>query len=394
MLVELSNTPRPYEWGDSHSLATWQGRKQGSQPEAELWLGTHPGSEAQVISKRPNTIPVPLSSWLTQQSFAPELPFLVKIIAPGKPLSIQVHPTKAQAAVGFAREEASSVAWDSLERNYRDRSDKPEVLIAWSHVFDALVGFQHRETAARTLAAVTELVGDIDSVASAREALAGGIKGLVGWLFSGDESITSLARAMTESFQSRPTINVPSGLYQTWEAVIPVYPGDPGILAASFMNFVRLQEGEALFVPAGIVHAYLGGFGLEVMTPSDNVLRAGLTAKRVDLTGFASVAERIPFTGARLEAKPTGNDGQEFAPLGAPFRIIHWRGASGESLRSQGPSVVVGHTGTSTLTEGTAVYEITAGHAYLWAPESSEATLSGNGSVYVISGKQVRSIPR
>ncbi len=388
MLVELSNTPRPYEWGDSHSLSTWQGRPPASGPEAELWLGTHPGSEAQVVSSRAGETSEPLSSWLAHQGLGSELPFLTKLLAAGKPLSIQVHPTKAQATAGFAREEAAGVARDAPERNYRDGSDKPEVLIAWSNHFDALVGFQTPDDAPHTLEAITTLVGNTDSVTSAREALMGGIEGLVGWLFSGDKAVKSLAGAITEAFRAQGTAGASSDLDHTWNAVIPVFPGDPGIVAASFMNFVRLLKGEALFVPAGIVHAYLAGFGLEVMAPSDNVLRGGLTPKHIDLAELAAVVEPITYTGAQLMAEPTGNAGQEFAAPGAPFSILHVMRASEQPLSSHGPSIVVGHTGTSTLTEGTAAYDITEGHAYVWVPESPVATLSGNGSVYVVSGNK------
>lgn len=392
MLVELSNTPRPYEWGDSHSLATWQGRPLASGPEAELWLGTHPGSEAQVVPSGPGKTPEPLSLWLAQQGLAPQLPFLTKLLAADKPLSIQVHPTKAQAKAGFAREEVAGVARDAPERNYRDSSDKPEVLLAWSDYFDALVGFHTADDASLTLEAIATLVGDTESVAPAREALSGGIEGLVGWLFSGDKTVEHLAGAITEAFGKQATINAPSGLELTWNAVIPVFPGDSGIVAASFMNFVRLKKGEALFVPAGIVHAYLAGFGLEVMAPSDNVLRGGLTPKHIDLTELAAVVEPIAFTGARLMAEPTGIGLEEFAPPGAPFSILHVMGGSEQLLSVSGPSIVVGHTGTSTLTDGTTTYDITEGRAYIWLPESRVATLSGNGSVYVVSGPNDSSV--
>lgn len=388
MLVELSNTPRPYEWGDSHSLATWQGRPMASGPQAELWLGTHPGSEAHVIPSRPGKIPEPLSSWLTHQGLAPELPFLTKLLAAGKPLSIQVHPTKAQATAGFVREEAAGVARDAPERNYRDSSDKPEVLIAWSDRFDALVGFQTPDDAAHTLEAITTRVGDTDSVAPAREALVGGIEGLVGWLFSGKEAVNNLAGAMTEVFQAQGTADASSGLDRTWNAVIPVFPGDPGIVAASFMNFVRLQKGEALFVPAGIVHAYLAGFGLEVMAPSDNVLRGGLTGKHIDLKELVYVVQPVAFPDARLTPEQPNSALTEFAPPGAPFGIVRVSGKSEQPLSASGPSIVVGHTGTSALSEGTTTYDIIGGHAYIWVPESSVATLSGNGSVYVVSGNK------
>jgi len=386
MLVELSNTPRPYEWGDSHSLATWQGRPLASGPEAELWLGTHPGSEARVMPSGPGNTPEPLGTWLTQQGCAPELPFLTKLLAARKPLSIQVHPTKAQATAGFVREEGAGIARDAPERNYRDSSDKPEVLIAWSDHFDALVGFQTPVDAAHTLEAIATLVGDTESVAPVREALSRGIKGLVGWLFSGDKAVKGLAVAMTEAFQARSTLGSSLELDHTWNAVIPEFPGDPGIVAASFMNFVRLQKGEALCVPAGIVHAYLAGFGLEVMAPSDNVLRGGLSPKHIDLRELLAVVEPISFTAVQLKAEPIGAAGQEFAAPGAPFSIVHVMGASEQPLSVHGPSIVVGHTGTATLTEATSTYDITEGRAYIWLPASRAARLSGPGSVYVVSG--------
>ena len=389
MLVELSNTPRPYQWGDSHSLATWQGRRRGPGPEAELWLGTHPGSEAHVIPRRPGSAPEPLAKWLTRQGLAPELEFLTKLLAAGKPLSIQVHPTRAQAEAGFAREEFAGVAKDASDRNYRDQSDKPEVLIAWSEHFDALVGFQNLADASSTVEAIATLLGDTERVAHARQALSEGIKGLVGWLFSGDTNVKALASAITEAFQEKAGDKTSSDRERIWRAVIPEFPGDPGIVTASFMNLVELHKGEALFVPPGIVHAYLAGFGLEVMAPSDNVLRGGLTPKHIDLDELGSVVQPVSFTDARLEPKPRGA-GQVFAPDGAAFSILHVAGQSGEpvnpNVRVGEPSIVVGHAGNSVLSDGFEDFDIVQGHAYLWLPESSHQTLSGSGSVYVVSG--------
>ena len=383
MFVELSNTPRPYPWGDSHSIATWQNRPAPQLPEAELWLGTHPGSEAFVVQQ---TTPQPLSAWLSYLGLSSELPYLVKLLAAGQPLSIQAHPTKAQAKEGFAREEKAGVPIDAPDRNYRDQSDKPEVLIAWSDQFLALVGFQTEQEAHKTLEWMAHHLGDT-AVSEARAALALGIEGLVNWLFSGLDSVKALAVALSETWHPNKLSTDSSPLERVWAAVIPLHAGDPGILAASFMNLVELDKGEALFVPAGIVHAYLAGFGLEVMAPSDNVLRGGLTPKHIDLHELASVVQPVSFTEARLVPENLGA-AQVFAPPGAPFRVLHATGQSDEPVHPNvsvgAPLIVVGHTGNSFLSDGSERFDIVEGHAYLWVPEGSYQTLSGSGSVYVV----------
>ena len=385
MFVELSNTPRPYPWGDSHSISSWQNRPVPQHPEAELWLGTHPGSEAFVVQQATTE---PMSSWLSHRGLSSGLPYLVKLLAAGQPLSIQVHPTKAQAQQGFAREEAAGIPLDAPDRNYRDQSDKPEVMIAWSDQFLALVGFQTQRDAEKTLESLAHHLGDT-AVAEARASLALGIEGLVNWLFSGAGSVKALAVALSETWRPNKVTTDSSPLERVWAAVIPLHPGDPGILAASFMNLVELDKGEALFVPAGIVHAYLAGFGLEVMAPSDNVLRGGLTPKHIDLDELASVVEPVSFTDVRLVPENHGAR-QVFAPPGAPFSILHATGQSGELVSAHvsvgAPSIVVGHAGHSVLRDGSKNFDIAEGHAYLWVPEGSHQTLSGSGSVYVVSG--------
>ena len=314
-------------------------------------------------------------------------PYLVKLLAAGQPLSIQVHPTKAQANDGFAREEEAGIPLDAPDRNYRDQTDKPEVMIAWSDQFLALVGFQTRQDAEKTIETMADHLGET-AVAEARAALALGIEGLVNWLFSGQDGVKALAVALGEAWLLNTVTTDSSPLERVWDAVIPLHSGDPGVLAASFMNLVELHKGEALFVPAGIVHAYLAGFGLEVMAPSDNVLRGGLTPKHIDLHELASVVQPVSFTDARLVPENQGAQ-QVFAPPGAPFSILHVNGPSDQLVSANvsvgEPSIVVGHAGNSVLSEGSKDFDIAQGHAYLWVPECSHATLSGPGSVYVVS---------
>ena len=172
MLVELVNTPRPYAWGDVSMLASWQSRPKAESPEAELWLGTHTGSEAHV--RVPSGHEELLSSFLESHGYPRELPFLVKVLAAATPLSLQVHPTLEQAKQGFAAEEALGVERYSPNRNYKDESDKPEVLIAWSEEFEALVGFQESDAIAATLDELDILLSSPYSTEFLRRALRSG----------------------------------------------------------------------------------------------------------------------------------------------------------------------------------------------------------------------------
>ena len=393
MFHELTNQPRPYQWGDSHSIATWQGRPPSGGPEAELWWGTHPGSEASVHTTDGDGKAQALSSWLSDRGLKPALPFLVKLLAAATPLSIQVHPTKEQAQHGFATENATGIPVDSPRRNYRDDSDKPEILIAWSEEFLALAGLQRVGALADTMEQIVAVVGDDALVDPATAALQHGPEAFGKWLFSSDETLQHMARALTAAWESgvaQAKLGNSSDLVRVWDRVIAHYPRDRGIVAASFLNFVSLSRGEAIFLPAGVPHAYLQGFGLEVMAPSDNVLRGGLTPKHIDREELAKILDAKPYPNARHEPVIVGEGSRGFSPAGVPFEVHHTQGTGVRlGAPASGPVIVVVESGVfRTVPDnsgGADSEELHGGKAYVGHVPEPGVALEGSGSVFVVS---------
>lgn len=390
MLVELVNEPRPYSWGDTGSIAAWRSVPPGGEPQAELWWGTHPGSPARVVGASP-TERIFLSEWLEAAGHSGALPYLVKLLAAARPLSLQVHPTKAQAKKGFALEDAAGVSLDSRQRNYTDTSDKPELIIAWSESFEALVGFQDLATMEQTLNSIESLVADVSLTAGLRDAVEGGGESAILWLLRDSDAHRVLASALTEALAGAITETAredesPTGsLARVWELVVPHFPGDPGILVASFLNYVALAQGEGVFVPAGIIHAYLKGFGLETMAPSDNVLRGGLSDKHIDREEISAIVVKETTPAELFVPRDVSPGLQESAPPGAPFRILHATdGVESLGVQGSGPCVVIVESGSHTLQDGDQNCALHQGLAYAWLPEAATASLRGAGSVFVV----------
>jgi len=298
MFVEITNEPRDYAWGSTTAIAELQGRTPSGRPEAELWLGTHPGSPARLVGREG-----------TLRDVVGELPFLLKILAAATPLSLQAHPTTEQAQEGFARENAAGIPLDSPERNYKDPYAKPEMLYALSDEFRALCGFRPvAETrAALSAGGVGHLLPELRSDAD--------IRPVFEWLLSGDPSVAPVVAEV-----SAASVEAPGDSWRTVRGLVEQFPADPGIVISLLLHTVVLRRGEALYLPAGNIHAYQKGLGIEVMGSSDNVLRGGLTAKHVDVTELLSVLDFRALPVPRLA--PTRADGvTEFAPTGAGFRL-------------------------------------------------------------------------
>jgi len=274
----LSNPIRQYAWGSRTALAELTGRPAPTpSPEAELWMGAHPSAPSRIETEAGS---VALDAWIRREPaavlgrevaerFSGELPFLFKVLAPERALSIQAHPNEAQAREGFERENAAGLALDDPRRCYRDRHAKPELICALSG-FDVLCGFRPRAEIADGLAALGE------SAAALREALDDGIAVFLRALLA-ERDRSELADAASAAAAGRHSAD--------WRCVTELalqYPGDAGVLAPLFLNRLSLAPGEALFLPAGELHAYLRGVGIELMGNSDNVLRGGLTPKHVD----------------------------------------------------------------------------------------------------------------
>ena len=255
----LHGTVAHYEWGDKEALPDFLGALTNGKPWAELWFGTHPGGPSQVKTTTGTT---------ALSDVVGNLPFLVKVIAAAEPLSLQTHPTTAQAREGYARENARGVPIDSANRIYRDASAKPELLIALSQ-FEAVSGFRDIEES-------LELFTRHNWRDLATRLSRDGIEGFVRF-------------ALSQSRHELPT-NLPDYAARLAEH----YPGSGGVLVSLLMHHVVLAPGEALFLDAGNVHSYLSGFGVEVMSASDNVVRAAFTRKHVDVEEFMKVSNFAP----------------------------------------------------------------------------------------------------
>lgn len=293
MFVEITNEPRDYAWGSTALLPEFLGTTPTGSPQAELWLGTHPGSPARVLGGG------------DLRDVAGELPFLLKLLAAGSTLSLQAHPTPAQAEAGFAREEAAGIPRDDPARNFKDRFSKPEMVYALTE-FRALSGFRpvaevrtDLDTAAPDL--LPDLVADAD------------LRAVVERLLTTDVA-AELAAIVAASAD---------GAGESWATVRDLtreVPGDPGIAISLLLHTVVLRPGEALYLPAGNIHAYQRGLAVELMGPSDNVIRGGLTPKHVDVPELLDVLDFRALPEPRIA--PAVADGvSDFAPEGAGFRL-------------------------------------------------------------------------
>lgn len=269
---------KDYAWGSMSAIPELLGVPATGAPQAELWLGGHAAGPSMLAD----------GSFLDEYvvgfgeldgRYAGQLPFLMKVLAAESPLSIQAHPDRAQAVEGFAREDAAGVAVGDPVRNYKDRHHKPEILVAVTR-FSALCGLRDPGRSALLLKDLLGEVSESDAVVARLLGLleSGDLRGAVGFVLSGDPEVRRFAAQLAAAAEG-----VDGLLGETVRFVAGHYGDDPGVVMAALMNRVELEPGEAFFLAAGQLHAYLRGVGVEAMAPSDNVLRGGLTSKYVDV---------------------------------------------------------------------------------------------------------------
>lgn len=371
MLLSLTNAPRDYAWGSDSLLAGLEGRTPTGTPEAEVWFGDHPGDPADVAG-----------GGTLDQITGGTLPYLLKLLAAGRPLSIQVHPTLAQAREGWAREGA--LAADDPQRNYRDDNHKPELIVALSERFESLSGLR---PVADTLE-LLDLLDDNDGVAQLRARLADGTDALrdtIGWLLGGDaqrevdEIIAAVVRAAerTDTGEWSATLDAIAGVAAT-------YPGDPGVVVALLMNYIVLRRGEGVFLRAGLLHAYLAGLGVEIMAASDNVLRGGLTPKRIDVPELLAILDPTP--GEVPVLRPAEGDAVTAYPVPVPDFALSRITLDGAPITVEisGPTMVLATAGAITVrsSSGEEVQVPVGGVAFAGGDERT-LTVSGEGEAFV-----------
>jgi mannose-6-phosphate isomerase len=314
-----------------------------------------------------------------RERFGTRLPFLLKVLAADRPLSLQAHPTTEQAIAGFAAEEAAGVARDDPTRTFKDPFHKPELLVALTPV-EALCGFRPVEESLHCLAKlqVSELKPTIAALAR------GGLRGAIPQLIALSPDIRSvLVEAVAAAASRFVAAHDPEFIntYRWAASLAETYPGDPGVVISLMCNHLKLAPGEAVFLPAGNLHAYLSGAGVEVMAGSDNVLRGGLTAKHVDL---AALIEVLDFTDGRVPIlhPVLGPGGLRYPVPVEDFDLTRCQlDRRSGALTTPGPQVLV-------CTEGTAVLSSDSGRLVLekgasaFLPAGAPVTASGPAVLY------------
>ncbi|MFG1655259.1 mannose-6-phosphate isomerase, class I [Micromonospora chersina] len=374
----LQGRIRDYAWGSRTAIAELQGRPVPSAgPEAELWLGAHPGAPA-TVDRDGN--PVSLTEllvgepehWLGERlvgRFGTRLPFLLKVLAADAPLSLQAHPDAEQARAGYAA--------DTGRVNYVDPYHKPELLVALSE-FEALCGFRDPAESAAAIAAFG--VPALEPVVAALRTGPEGLREAVRLLLSWPEAERA---GLVADVLAAEAAGPDAGLAR---ALAVDYPADPGVVVALLLHHVRLAPGEAIWMPAGNLHAYLRGTGVEIMAASDNVLRGGLTPKRVDVDELLRVLrfEVLDEPVVRPEQVAPGVV-TWLVPVDdfALHRVEVTAGGPGARLDVPGPRVVLCRAGEVTVADGVGTVTLAAGQAAIGTAAGGPLVLGGSGVAFV-----------
>ncbi len=387
----LQGALRTYAWGSRTAIAELCGRPVPSDhPEAELWLGAHPANPSRLrVGDRTVSLldriaddPAGQLGPRARAGFGDRLPFLLKLLAADEALSLQAHPSAAQAKEGYAREEAAGIPRDAPVRNYRDDSHKPELVVALTR-FEALAGFRDPHRTVSLLRALD--VPELDHFIALLEGQpdSSGLRALfTTWITLPQPSLASLLPRILDgcvrylSGAAGPREFAPE--VRTVLELGESYPGDAGVLASILLNRVTLEPGQGLYLAAGNLHAYLHGLGVEVMANSDNVLRGGLTPKHVDVPELLRVLDFTPRAPDEL-APRTAAVGPEvvFSTPAPEFRVSRVRldgtaltRAASVQLDARGPQLLVVTEGTLTVRgAGGPTLEVPAGSG-LWMPAS------------------------
>lgn len=357
-LLKIKNTPMTYAWGSSELLADLLGVETPNHPIAEVWFGTHKTSPAVVDDD--------LNGTLLER--VGQLPYLVKFLSAAAPLSIQAHPTRDRAFRQFAKD----------HRSYSDGNHKPEIIIAIT-AFKALCGFRPRM---ETESDLRKLAGESIHLAGLWSAFeSAGYQAAMNWIYeSKDGTVGHLVAHSTVLDRKRSRL---------LEALYEKYPEDRGILVALLMNQVTLEPGEALFLPAGNIHAYLEGLGVEAMAASDNVLRGGLTSKPVDVKELLQVLDFSELENPRVETKKLSAGITAYPVSVDDFQVYKIESSPGSLIVDvplPGTGIMVCISGSLEIsTSLDQALHIKRGEA-VFMSEARLFSVSGSGTGYLVTG--------
>lgn len=382
MFFPLDGPIRNYAWGSLGLISGFRGSAGSDETEAEQWFGNHPESKTviEVAGEQRE-----FHEWLSETHT--DFPVLVKLLAAEQPLSIQAHPGVQQAQEGFVAEKEKGVAEEL--RTYRDASAKPELLIALSPDFRALVGCVSPRQLERRLellrgAGLDPATCDVMT----RKLMENPAQG-VSWVLEKGPEVQHCLALIQQWAEDVPVLTDESVSERAELGLVrdlcALYPHDPGVLLSILMHHVVLSRGEALFVDAGVVHAYLHGFGLEVMLPSDNVVRAGLTQKHRDTQEFLKIADIVPLSEPPIVRPRESGASKRYDGFNSGFSVTHLMGAGSVTVAGSPVVVVVEDIAApGILTGNRSEISCAAGDVFYVSEDEGKLTTTGSGSVWVV----------
>ncbi len=340
-----------YAWGSTTALPEMLGVEPDGTPWAELWVGDHP--------RLPSTVES------TGEPLDAGLPYLLKILAADAPLSIQTHPSLDRARSGFEKENAEGIPIDAPNRTYRDPNHKPELICALTP-FDALVGFRDVDAIVAEMDPVAELGPIVERL---RQGNATALRSATQWILG------------LSPGEAAPLVSAAAEANELAALLDRHHPGDPGVLVGMLLHRILLQPGEALFLGAGSLHAYLSGVGVELMANSDNVIRGGLTPKHVDVAELVDVVSFEPFEPTIQRAVYPVH---EYDTDGADFGLIRietsgQQGSGPFCFSSSGPEILLVTSGDVEVSDGGAEAISLASGGAGFIPGGSDVELTGEG---------------
>jgi mannose-6-phosphate isomerase len=393
----LRNTVQTYAWGSATAIPELLGvENPEGTPQAELWMGAHPSAPSRVVRGDGETTLDALIADDPAGELGPEvagrfggrLPFLLKVLAAQKALSIQLHPDREQAQAGFAAEEARGVPRNARERVYVDDWPKPEILCALTP-FEVLAGLRPAPQAADVLdgLGVEELNDLVHALRSAPEPATVGrvLAILLGWP-DGHSRDTLVKHVLKGTAKAAERGGEYKAAYEAAGRIAADHPDDVGVVCSLLMNHAMVEPGQALFMAAGGVHAYIRGTGVELMANSDNVIRAGLTPKHIDIPELVRVldpAVPVPI----LTARRTGPGVEEFDTPVPEFRLRRLTpdGASLDVPAPGLPRILLCVDGEAVVSAGGRSLTIVRGQSCYLSARDATATVSGEALLFLAS---------
>jgi mannose-6-phosphate isomerase len=396
-LVPMRNRIQGYDWGSTSALAMLQSRTPDGEPEAELWMGAHPAGASDLLVADGGQISLPeavdhfpeaVLGRASLNRFGPRLPFMLKVLAIARPLSVQVHPDATRAAEAF-RSDGSSP--------YVDPFHKPEMIYALEPV-EALVGFRTPVQVAMLIGRLgsdrlTPLIELLDGSASDSPDTEAGrlhaaLARLVNWPVIDRAAL--VAEIAAGSTRVQATGNTDYREAFGWlDRMVGLHPADPMVLAPLLMDLVRLSPGQTLFVAAGMPHCYLSGLGVEILASSDNVLRAGLTNKAVETEELLRVIDTRPCLPSAVTSAPLSEYEEVWRPSVEEFQLSRITLRTTDEHRAVtadpsivGPQILLCTRGQVQVRTGTRTVQLTSGSSAFVSAEAGSLALSGDGELF------------